>query len=83
MYGNTLETVVMLAGPAAFLVLAGTLLGGLTGTVIGLLLGLALVGGSSWFSDRVVVRAARARPVAPGELAWLQDDLADGRGVSS
>lgn len=76
MFRNTLKTVVLLAGLAGFFVLVGTLLGGTTGTLIGLSLGLALVGGSFWFSDRLAVRAARARPVAPGELAWLEDDLA-------
>lgn len=76
MFRNTLKTAVLLAGLAGFFVLVGTLLGGPAGTVIGTLLGLALVGFSFWFSDRLAVRAARARPVVPGELAWLQDDLA-------
>ncbi len=76
MFRNMFKTVVLLAGLAGFFVVVGTLLAGPTGTLIGLLLGLVLVGGSFWFSDRLAVRAARARPVAADELVWLQDDLA-------
>jgi heat shock protein HtpX len=54
---NTIKTFTLLAGLA---VLAGQLLGGLAGAVIGL----ALVGGSYWFSDRIAIRAAGAAPSA-------------------
>ncbi len=72
---NTFKTFTLLAGLGGFFVLIGTLLGGTTGLVIGLLFGLGLVGMSYWNSDRLAVRAARAREVQPGELGWLQDDL--------
>ena len=72
---NTFKTFTLLAGLGGFFVLIGTLLGGTTGLVIGLLFGLGLVGMSYWNSDRLAVRAARAREVQPGELDWLQDDL--------
>ena len=74
---NTLKTVVLLSGLAGFMVLVGTLLGGTTGLVIGLLFGLGIVGASYWSSDRLAVRAARATEVAPGQLDWLRDDLAE------
>lgn len=73
---NTVKTVMLLAGLGGFLVLFGSLVGGATGTVIGLMFGLMLVGGSYWFSDRLAVRAARAVPVEGAQLAWLQHDLA-------
>jgi heat shock protein HtpX len=76
MFTNTLKTFTLLAGLGGFLVLCGSLLGGPTGTVVGLLFGIVLVGGSYWFSDRLAVRAARAREVEPGELDWLREDLA-------
>jgi heat shock protein HtpX len=74
---NTLKTVVLLSGLAGFMVLVGTLLGGTTGLVIGLLFGLGIVGASYWSSDKLAVRAARATEVAPGQLDWLRDDLAE------
>ena len=74
---NTLKTVVLLSGLAGFMVLIGTLLGGTTGLVIGLLFGLGIVGASYWSSDKLAVKAARATEVAPGQLDWLRDDLAE------
>jgi heat shock protein HtpX len=82
MFKNTVKTFTLLAGLGGFMVLIGSLLGGATGTIIGLGLGLVMVGSSYWFSDKLAVRAARAREVQPGELDWLQADLATlaGRG---
>ena len=74
---NTLKTVVLLSGLAGFMVLIGTLLGGTTGLVIGLLFGLGIVGASYWSSDKLAVKAACATEVAPGQLDWLRDDLAE------
>ena len=68
---NTVKTAMLLGALGGFLVLAGSLLAGRTGIVFGMTLGFAFVGGSWWFSDALAVRAAGARPVEPGELAWL------------
>lgn len=73
---NQLKTVVLLAALGGFLVFVGGLVGGTTGTLIGLGLGVAVVGWSYWASDRIAVRAAGARQVAPGELDDLQADVA-------
>lgn len=75
MFKNTVKTFTLLAGLGGFMVLVGSLLGGPTGTVIGLVLGLVMVGSSYWMSDKLAVRAARAREVQPGELDWLRADL--------
>ena len=48
---NAVKTAALLAGLGGFMVLVGSLLGGATGTVIGLLFGLAIVGASYWVSD--------------------------------
>lgn len=77
MIKNTFKTVTLLAGLGGFMVFIGSLIGGPTGTIIGLLFGLVLVGGSYWSSDRLAVRAARAVPVPEHELRWLHDDLAE------
>ena len=60
---NTIKTFTLLAGLAGLLVLAGQVLGGAGGAAIGFALGLALVGGSYWFSDRIAIRAAGAAPL--------------------
>lgn len=73
---NTLKTVVLLSALTGFMVLVGSMLAGPTGMIIGLVLGLGIVGASYWSSDRLAVKAARAREVEPGELDWLREDLA-------
>lgn len=85
MNGNTIKTFTLLAGLAGLLVLAGQVLGGTGGAVLGFLLGMGLVGGSYWFSDRLAVRAARAEPLeaaaAPGLHATVAE-LADRAGIA-
>ena len=76
MFRNTFKTFVLLAGLGGFLVLFGSLVGGATGTIIGLAFGVVIVGASYWFSDRLAVRAAGAHPVSDGELGWLRDEVA-------
>jgi heat shock protein HtpX len=74
---NTLKTVVLLAGLAGLLVVVGLLIGGTAGALIGFALGLAVVGGSYWFSDRLAIRAAGAVPLEPGTYPWLHHDAAE------
>ena len=76
MFRNTFKTFSLLAGLGGFLVLFGSLVGGTTGTIIGLAFGVVIVGASYWFSDRLAVRAAGAHPVSDGELGWLRDEVA-------
>jgi heat shock protein HtpX len=68
---NTIKTYTLLAALGGFLILVGGAAGGSGGLMIGLLLGLALVGGSYWFSDRIAVKAARAVPVTEAEAPAL------------
>jgi heat shock protein HtpX len=77
MNSNTFKTVILLSSLTGFMVLVGSWIGGPTGTVIGLVLGLGIVGASYWSSDRLAVKAARATEVAPGQLDWLRADLAE------
>ncbi len=76
MFKNSLKTFTLLAGLAGFFILIGSVLAGPTGIVIGAVFGFGLVGSSYWFSDRLAVRSARAQEVMPGQLDWLQSDLA-------
>jgi heat shock protein HtpX len=64
---NTLKTTVLLATLGGLMVLVGSFFG-TGGAVIGLVLGLAFVGGSYWFSDTIAIKAARARPVTEAEM---------------
>src|SRR5438552_3671787 len=70
MFRNTFKTVVLLAGLGALFMGVGSLFGQ-GGLIIGLILGLVFVGGSYWFSDKVAVRAAGAKPVSEQEAPQL------------
>ena len=64
---NTLKTTLLLAGLGGLLVVVGGLFGR-GGALIGLGLGLLMVGGSYWFSDKLAIRAARAVPVSEQQM---------------
>ncbi|MDP1793877.1 MAG: zinc metalloprotease HtpX [Acidimicrobiales bacterium] len=65
---NTIKTYVLLAALGGALVLIGGGLGGSSGATIGLLLGLAMCGGSYWFSDKLAIKASGAVPVTEAEM---------------
>ncbi len=64
---NTAKTYVLMAGLGGMLVLVGSIFGRV-GTIIGLLIGLAFVGGSYWFSDKLAIKSAKAVPVTEAEM---------------
>jgi heat shock protein HtpX len=64
---NTLKTTILLAGLGGLLVVVGGLFGR-GGAIIGLALGLAMVGSSYWFSDKLAIRAAKAVPVSEQQM---------------
>jgi len=65
---NTVKTYTLLAALGGLLVIVGAALGGGNGAVTGLVIGLVLTGGSYWFSDTIVIRAARAEPVTEAQM---------------
>ena len=67
---NTVKTAVLLALLGALFLGIGSLFGQ-TGLLIGLAIGLVFVGGSYWFSDKLAVKAARAKPVTREEAPQL------------
>jgi heat shock protein HtpX len=70
MFRNNIKTAVLLAGIGVLFMAVGSIFG-TQGLVLGLILGLVFVGGSYWFSDKIAVRAAGAKPVSEQEAPRL------------
>jgi heat shock protein HtpX len=68
---NTIKTYVLLAALGGFFIVIGGAVFKGPGLWLGLLLGLAMVGGSYWFSDKLAIKAARAVPVTEAEARAL------------
>ena len=64
---NGLKTALLLGGLSAFLLVVGRLLGGSTGLVIALFIALGINFYGYWNSDKLALRAMRARPVSEAE----------------
>ena len=67
---KSVKTFVLLAALSGLLLLAGQLIGQEGGLVVALFIALALNVGSYWFSDKIAIKMARARPANPAEVAW-------------
>lgn len=65
---NTAKTFTLLAALGGLMVVAGGAMGGSGGMMIGLILGLVMVGGSYWFSDKLAIKSARAVPADPHQM---------------
>ena len=78
MFKNTLKTGVLLAGLGGLIVaVAGILGGGSSGSlVIGLVLALVMVGGSYWFSDKLALKSAGAKPITRDQAPEFYDMIA-------
>jgi heat shock protein HtpX len=74
---NNLKTAVLLAGIGGLMIVVGGALGGTAGAAIGLTLGLVMVGGSYWFSDKLAIRAARAVEVSAEQMPRYHAIVAD------
>jgi heat shock protein HtpX len=78
------KTAILLAALGGLFVVLGGALGGQGGLYIGLVLGLVMVGGSYWFSDKLAIASARgvevSREQAPDYFA-IVDDLAGRAGI--
>jgi heat shock protein HtpX len=64
---NGLKTALLLGGLSAFILLIGALIGGRTGLVVALLIALGVNAYGYWNSDKLALRAMRARPVSEAE----------------
>jgi heat shock protein HtpX len=73
---NNLKTAVLLAALGGLCIAIGSIWGA-TGAFIGLLIGLAMTGGSYWFSDRLAISSARAVEVTEAEMPQYHRIVAD------
>ncbi len=64
---NTFKTTILLAGLGGLIMFIASFFGG-GGLVIGLVIALAMVGGSYWFSDKLAIRSAKAVELEPNQL---------------
>lgn len=64
---NTAKTAVLMAGLGG-LILAISSFWGAGGLTIGVVIALAMVGGSYWFSDKLAIKSARAVELEPNQL---------------
>ncbi len=74
---NTLKTAVLLGAIGGLFVLLGSMLGGMGGALVGLVIAFLITGGSYWFSDRLAVRAAHATEVTAEQAPELHSIVAD------
>jgi heat shock protein HtpX len=69
--GNTIRTGILLAGLTVLVMIIGNLLGGRQGTIIAFVFAVIMNFGSYWFSDKIVLRIYRAKPVSEAEAPQL------------
>lgn len=74
---NNLKTAVLLAGLGGLIVTLGGLIGGRGALVFSFFIALAMVGGSYWFSDKLAIKAAHARPLEDNDVPWLRATVAE------
>ncbi len=72
---NSMKTVLLLGGLTGLLLVAGQALGGQSGMVIALLLAVVMNFSSYWFSDKLVLKIYRARPVTRNEAPVLYETV--------
>ena len=73
---NTLKTTLLLGLLTGLLVIAGGVIGGNSGMLLGFVIAVALNFGSYWFSDKIALKMAGAREVSYAEAPELHDMIA-------
>lgn len=68
---NALKTTLLLAAMTGLLLLAGRIVGGTSGMILGLGLAIVMNGASYWYSDRIALKMSGGREVSPAEAPDL------------
>jgi heat shock protein HtpX len=76
-FGAALKTTLLLAGLGGLLVVIGALIGGAQGAAVFLVIALVINLVSYWFSDKIALRAAGAKPVSEEEDPRLYQMVRD------
>jgi len=74
---NNFKTAALLAGLGALCMFIGQALGGSSGLVIGLMIGLGMAGGSYWFSAKLAIRSAKAVEVSAEQMPQYHAIMGD------
>ncbi|MDR2259859.1 MAG: zinc metalloprotease HtpX [Azoarcus sp.] len=77
MFGNWLKTSILMAGIIVLFGVAGNAIGGRQGMLIALVLGGGMNLWAYWFSDKMVLKMYRARPVDASGLPYLYNIVHD------
>jgi len=72
---STLRTVFLLTLLTLLLVYVGRLVGGRTGMIVALGIGLAMNFVNYWFSSKIILAAYGAKPIEPGTFPALEEDV--------
>jgi heat shock protein HtpX len=75
---NAFKTAVLLGFLGGLFMAVGAAFGGTSGLMIGLVIGLVFCGGTYWFSDKLAIASARAKPISreeDPELYSMVEDL--------
>ena len=76
-FTSQIKTFLLLGALGGLLVAVGGILGGQAGLLIALVLAVVLNVGVYWFSDRLAIKANRARPLKPGEAPQFERIVRD------
>ena len=79
MFKNTAKTAILLAGLGGLIVTIAGVLGGGSSTSLtfGLVIAFAMVGGSYWFSDKLALKAAKARVITKADAPMFYGMIED------
>jgi len=72
---NVIKLTIFLTTLTVLFVLIGQAVGGTSGMIIAVVFALLMNGGAYWYSDKLVLKMANARPLKPGELPWLHETV--------
>ena len=70
---KSMKTFVLLAALSGIFLFIGSAFGGEQGLFLALGIALVMNVGSYWFSDKLAIKMARARPANPAEYPWYHD----------